>query len=92
VSASSPTAYTPPTPTNSAGAAQGYQGFLLLDQGDDKRLAILLYDSAAAARAAQGVAGPIAHEYIYALLASPTQGSLGTVVVGDGVFAAPTQP
>lgn len=70
----------------------GYHGFLLLDQGDGKRLAFLLYDSVESARAAQGVLTPIGSEHTYALMSGPALGSVGTVVVGDGVFAEHTTP
>jgi heme-degrading monooxygenase HmoA len=65
----------------------GYQGFLLLDQGDDKRLALVLFDSAEAARAAQATLAPIGREQTYALMSRPMQFSLGTAVIGDGIFA-----
>ena len=75
-----------------ARGAAGYRGFLLLDQGDGKRLAIVCFDSADAARAAQGVIGPVGREHIYSLLSEPTQGALGTLVVGDGIFAETAPP
>ena len=65
----------------------GYRGFLLVDQGDGQRLALLLFDSVAAAQAAQGALTPVGREHTYALMTGPAQGSLGTVVIGDGVFA-----
>jgi hypothetical protein len=67
----------------------GYQGFLLLDQGGGKRLALLLFDSAEAVQAAQVALTPVGAEHTYALMTEPAQGSLGTVVIGDGVFAEP---
>lgn len=70
----------------------GYPGFLLLDQGDGQRLALLLFDSVDDARAAQGVLTPVGREHTYALMAGPAQGSLGTVVISDGVFTAPAKP
>lgn len=68
---------------------KGYRGFLLLDQGDDKRLAFLLYDSVDDARAAQGVLTPIGSQHTYALMSGPAIGSLGDVVVSDGAFGDP---
>jgi hypothetical protein len=65
----------------------GYRGFLLLDQGDNKRLALLLFDSAADARAAQQALSPVGSQHTYALMASPAVGSLGSVLIADGVFA-----
>ena len=67
----------------------GYRGFLVVDQGDNKRLAVLLFDSLAGAQAAQQTLGPIGREHTYALMAGPVQGSLGTVVIADGIFAEP---
>jgi hypothetical protein len=65
---------------------KGYQGFLLLDQGGGKRLALLLFDSVDDARAAQGALTPVGSEHTYALMTGPALGSLGNVVIGDGVF------
>ena len=65
----------------------GYRGFLLLDQGDHKRLALLLFDDIQGARTAQQVLSPVGEQHTYALMASPALGSLGTAVVADGVFA-----
>jgi hypothetical protein len=65
---------------------KGYRGFLLLDQGDGKRLALLLFDSVDDARAAQGVLTPVGSEQTYALMTGPAAGSLGNVIIGDGVF------
>lgn len=65
----------------------GYRGFLLLDQGENKRMAILLFDSLAAAQAAQHQLSPVGAQYTYALMAGPAIGSLATALVADGVFA-----
>ena len=70
-----------------ARAAQGYRGFLLLDLGEDKRLAVLLFDSPQEAQAAQRLIGPVGAAQTYALMSSPAVGALGTALVGDGVFA-----
>lgn len=66
---------------------EGYRGFLLLDQGDSKRLALLLFDSLAGAQAAQQVLGPIGREQTYALMTGPAIGTLGSAVIADGIFA-----
>ncbi len=66
--------------------AAGYKGFVLLDQGEGQRMAIVLYESVEAAQAAQRVIGPAGREHIYELLSTPTQGTLSTVVIGDGIF------
>ena len=71
---------------------KGYRGFLLLDQGDGRRLALLLFDSVDDARAAQGVLTPVGSEHTYALMTSPAIGSLGNVVIGDGLFGESTTP
>jgi hypothetical protein len=65
----------------------GYLGFLLLDQGDHKRLAMLLFESVDGARAAQQVLSPIGEEHTYALMAGPAIGSLATALISDGIFA-----
>ncbi|MEJ7762447.1 MAG: hypothetical protein WKF80_06610 [Thermomicrobiales bacterium] len=70
----------------------GYRGFLLLDQGDDKRLAILIFDSVADVAAAQQVIGPVGREHTYALMSGPAIGSIGTIVVSDGLFEVSTTP
>jgi hypothetical protein len=65
----------------------GYRGFLLLDQGENKRMALLLFDSVEDARAAQQALTPVGSQYTYALMAGPAIGSLGTALVADGLFA-----
>lgn len=71
---------------------KGYEGFLLLDHGDGKRMAILLYDSVEGVRAAQQVLSPVGEEHTYALMSGPALGSLGTVILDDGVFAERVSP
>ncbi len=71
---------------------KGYQGFLLVDRGDGKRLAVLLYDSVENVQAAQEVLTTVGREHTYSLMSGPALGSLGTVVIGDGVFAEPARP
>jgi hypothetical protein len=67
----------------------GYRGFLLLDQGNGKRLGVVLYDSAEHARAAQQPITAAAREHgVYEMMAGPNDGSMGTAVVADGVFDA----
>ena len=66
---------------------KGYRGFLLLDQGDGKRLALLLFDSVDDAGAAQQALTPVGRDHTYALMSGPAVGSVGTVLIGDGVFA-----
>jgi hypothetical protein len=64
----------------------GYRGFLLVDQGDNKRLAVLLFDSVEAAQAAQQALTPVGREQTYGLMTGPADGALGTVVIADGIF------
>ena len=71
---------------------EGYRGFLLLDQGENRRLALLLFDSLAGAQAAQQALGPVGREQTYALMTGPASGALGTAVIADGIFAEPPTP
>ncbi|HEX5505432.1 MAG TPA: hypothetical protein VFW96_22635 [Thermomicrobiales bacterium] len=64
----------------------GYRGFLLLDQGDGERLALLLFDSVEDASAAQGALTPVGREHTFPPMSGPALGSPGTAVVADGVF------
>jgi hypothetical protein len=65
----------------------GYRGMLLLDQGDGKRLALLLFDSVEHVGPAQQALTPVGRDHTYALMSGPAIGSIGAVVVSDGVFA-----
>ena len=71
---------------------KGYQGFLLVDRGDGRRLAVLLYDSVEDVQAAQEALSPLGEEHTYSLMSGPALGSLGTVIIGDGVFTEPATP
>lgn len=64
----------------------GYRGMLLIDQGEGKRLAILLFDSVDDVATAQRVLGPVGRDHTYALMSGPAIGAIGSVVVSDGVF------
>ena len=66
----------------------GYRGLLLFDRGENKRMAVLLFDSPEGVRIAQQVLSPIGEEHTYSLMSSPAIRSLGTVVVADGIFQA----
>lgn len=70
----------------------GYRGFLLLDRGEGRRMAILLFDSAADVHAAQEALSPVGAEQTYALMSSPALGSLAHVVIANGVFATAATP
>jgi hypothetical protein len=63
----------------------GYEGFLLFDRGENRRMAVLLFDSPEGVRTAQQVLTPVGEEHTYALMSSPAIGSLGMVVVADGL-------
>ena len=69
----------------------GYRGFLLIDQGDGKRLALLLFDSVENAQVAQGTLTPVGREHTYALMSGPALGSLGSVLISDGLFEEPAK-
>jgi len=70
-----------------AQALPGYQGFLLLDQGDDRRMALLFFETPEQVRAAQGALTPVGEEHTYALMSGPAIGSLARVLIADRVFA-----
>ncbi len=55
-------------------------------KGDNKRLAVLLFDSVEAAQAAQQALTPVGREQTYGLMTGPAEGALGTVIVADGIF------
>jgi hypothetical protein len=65
----------------------GYRGFLLLDQGDRKRMAVLLFETVEQAQAAQQTLTPVGREHTYALMEEPAVASVGKVLVADGIFA-----
>ena len=71
---------------------KGYEGFLLLDKGDGKRMAILLFDSVEGVQAAQQVLTPVGERYTYSLMSGPALGGLGKVVISDGVFGETARP
>jgi hypothetical protein len=66
----------------------GYRGFLLLDHGEGKRLALLLFDSVEDIGPAQHALTPVGRDHTYTLMSGPAIGSAGTVIVSDGVFAS----
>ncbi len=65
---------------------KGYQGFLLLDQGEGKRLALLLFDSVEDVGAAQQALTPVGRDRTYALMS----GSVWTAGIGDGYLRVAT--
>jgi len=67
----------------------GYRGFLVLDQGEGKRVGIVIFDSPENAKAAQqGISGAARDAGIYEMMAGPPSGSMGTAIVTDGIFSA----
>jgi len=52
----------------------------------------LIFDSVADVAAAQQVIGPVGREPTYALMSGPAIGSIGTIVVSDGLFEVSTTP
>lgn len=69
-----------------ARTAPGYQGMALLDLGDGKRMAILLFDSVEQVAAGQAILTPVGREHTYGLMSVPAVGVAGTVLIADGVF------
>jgi hypothetical protein len=69
-----------------AKALPGYRGFLLLDQGDDRRLALLFFETPEQVQQAQAALTPIGEEQTYALMSGPAIGSLARVLIDDGIF------
>jgi hypothetical protein len=69
-----------------ARALSGYRGFLLLDQGDDRRLALLFFETPDQVRQAQAALTPIGEEHTYALMSGPAIGSLARVLIDDALF------
>jgi len=67
----------------------GYRGLLLLDQGNGKRLALLLFDSVEDVGPAQQALTPVGRDFTYPLMSEPAIGSIGTAIISDGVFAEP---
>lgn len=66
----------------------GYRGFTVLDQGEGKRLACVVFDSAEHGRAAQAAITTAARESgVYAMMTEPQQASFGAVIVADGIFS-----
>jgi hypothetical protein len=71
-----------------AQALPGYKGFALFDQGDNRRMAILLFETIEQVRNAQQVLTPVGEEHTYALMTGPAIGSAARALVTDGVFAS----
>jgi len=66
----------------------GYRGFLVLDQGEGRRLALVVFDSIEQARAARGaISGAAEAHGVHALMAVRRGGATGTAIVADGIFA-----
>lgn len=54
---------------------RGYRGFLLLDQGEGKRLALLLFDSVEDVPLARQALTPVGREHTYALMSGHAIGA-----------------
>lgn len=65
----------------------GYEGMALIDLGEGKRMAILLFDSPENVRPAQEALTPVGREHTYALMSGPAIGASGTVLLADGLLA-----
>ncbi len=76
----------------SARQTNGYRGFLLIDLRDGQHQAIVLFDSVEDVGAAQQSLGPVGREHTYALMSGPATGTIGTVVVSDGVLVGSPTP
>ncbi len=72
-----------------ARAVEGYEGFLLLDQGEGKRMAILVFDSLEGVASAQAALSPLNEQYTASLMTSGSMGSRAAVVLADGLFDSP---
>jgi len=70
-----------------ARGVDGYRGFMLLDQGDGKRLALILFDSVDGVQAAQSKLSPLGAAHTYALMSGPAIGSICQALIADGLFA-----
>lgn len=69
----------------------GYRGLMLLDQGNGKRLALLIFDSVDDVGPAQAALTPVGRDHTYALMSGPAEGSMARVVLSDGFFGDPAQ-
>jgi hypothetical protein len=69
-----------------ARALPGYHGFLLIDQGNDQRLALIFFETPEQVMQAQQALTPIGKEHTYALMSGPATGSLGRVLIHDGLI------
>ena len=66
---------------------EGYRGFLLVDLGEDKRMAMILFDSIQGVQQVQQRLTPIGEMYTHHLMTGPAIGSLGRILIADGGFA-----
>jgi hypothetical protein len=69
--------------------SDGYKGFLVVDAGNGKRIACVVFDSAEQGRAAQAAISAASRQAgVYELMTEPAQASFGTAVIADGIFAS----
>ena len=70
-----------------ARSTEGYRGMALIDLGEGKRMAVLLFDSVQQVGLAQHALTPVGREHTYALMSGPAIGASGTVLLADGILA-----
>lgn len=68
--------------------SDGYQGFLVIDAGNGKRVACVVFDSPERGRAAQAAISAASREAgVYEMMIEPAQASFGAAIIADGIFA-----
>src|SRR5688572_13387823 len=68
---------------------EGYRGFLVLDEGDGKRLGVVVYDSMEHAQAAREPITAAARDSgVYEMMSERGSGGMGTAIIADGIFGA----
>jgi len=66
----------------------GYRGFLVLDQGEGRRLGVVVFDSAEHAKAAQQAISQAAKESgIYGMMEGGASNAFGLAIAADGIFS-----
>lgn len=67
---------------------EGYQGFLLIDLGENKRMALILFNSVHGVQQVQQRLTPLGEHYTHHLMTGPAIGNLGRILIADGGFAS----
>jgi hypothetical protein len=65
----------------------GYRGFLLVDLGENQRMALILFDSVQGVQQVQQRLTPLGEQYTHHLMTGPAIGKLGRILIADGGFA-----